>query len=107
MTAPKKRRVVILGGGFAGVYTARALSRLLRRRSNVEVELLSEENYFVFQPLLPEVAAGGINPNHVVAPIRDLVPQVRFRWCRVVGVDTACQCVNVLQGEGRALVEVP
>jgi NADH:ubiquinone reductase (H+-translocating) len=107
MTAPKKQRVVILGGGFAGVYTARGLARLLRRRSDVEVELLSEENYFVFQPLLPEVAAGGINPNHVVAPIRDLVPRVRFRWCRVAGVDTARQCVNVLQGEGRALVEVP
>src|SRR5690606_11098217 len=107
MTASKKQRVVILGGGFAGVYTARRLARLLRRRTDVEVELLSEENYFVFQPLLPEVAAGGIDPNHVVAPIRDLVPRVRFRWCRVAAVDTARQCVNVLQGEGRALVEVP
>jgi hypothetical protein len=88
------------------LYGARACAAA-RRRTDVEVELLSEENYFVFQPLLPEVAAGGINPNHVVAPIRDLVPRVRFRWCRVAGVDTARQCVNVLQGEGRALVEVP
>jgi NADH dehydrogenase FAD-containing subunit len=49
-------RIVILGGGFAGVDAAKCLSELLGRRRDVEVELLSEENYFVFQPLLPEVA---------------------------------------------------
>jgi NADH:ubiquinone reductase (H+-translocating) len=103
----RKQRVVILGGGFAGVYTARYLTRLIGRRRDVHVELLSEENYFVFQPLLPEVAAGGINPNHVVTPIRDLVPKAQFRWCRVARLDTGAQCVKVVQGEGRALVEVP
>lgn len=102
-----KHRVVILGGGFAGVYAAKYLTRLLGRRRDVHVELLSEENYFVFQPLLPEVAAGGINPNHVVNPIRDLVPRARFRWCKIDGVDTGRKVVRVAQGEGRALVEVP
>ncbi|MCC6947635.1 MAG: FAD-dependent oxidoreductase [Bradyrhizobiaceae bacterium] len=101
------QRVVILGGGFAGVYTAKYLTRLLGRRRDVHVELLSEENYFVFQPLLPEVAAGGINPNHVVNPIRDLVPKARFRWCTINGVDTERKVVRVAQGEGRALVDVP
>jgi NADH:ubiquinone reductase (H+-translocating) len=107
MTQAAKRRVVILGGGFAGVYTARYLTKLLKRRDDVHVELLSEENYFVFQPLLPEVAAGGVNPNHVVNPIRDLVPRAQFRWCRVAGIDAAKKVVQVVQGEGRALVEVP
>jgi NADH dehydrogenase len=107
MTQVTKRRVVILGGGFAGVYTARYLSKLLKRRDDVHVELLSEENYFVFQPLLPEVAAGGINPNHVVNPIRDLVPRAQFRWCRVAGIDAEKKVVEVVQGEGRALVKVP
>src|SRR5262245_11591388 len=83
----QKKRVVVLGGGFAGVYTARQLSQRLGRRKDVHVELLSQENYFVFQPLLPEVAAGGIHPNHVVNPIREIVPRVQFRWCRVVEVD--------------------
>src|SRR6185503_14295214 len=102
-----KHRVVILGGGFAGVYTAKYLTRLLRRRQDVHVELLSEENYFVFQPLLPEVAAGGVNPNHVVNPIRDIVPKAQFRWCKVADVDTERKIVRVAQGEGRELVEVP
>jgi NADH dehydrogenase len=100
-------RVVILGGGFAGVHVAKYLSRLLRGRGDVHVELLSEENYFVFQPLLPEVAAGGVNPNHVVNPIRDMVPGARFRWCKTVGVDTERKVVEVVQGEGRAVIEVP
>jgi NADH dehydrogenase len=98
---------VILGGGFAGAYTARYLTRMLGRRDDVHVELLSEENYFVFQPLLPEVAAGGINPNHVVNPIRDLVPRAQFRWCRVVSADPVRKVVQVVQGEGRALVDIP
>ena len=58
--AGRPYRIVILGGGFAGVYTAKYLTRMLGSRLDVHVELLSEENYFVFQPLLPEVAAGSI-----------------------------------------------
>jgi NADH dehydrogenase len=104
--APPKR-VVILGGGFAGVATACALARRLGRRRDVQVELLSSENYFVFQPLLPEVAAGSINPNHVVNPIRDLLPRTQFRWCRIESVDSQRKVVLVTQGEGRDLIEVP
>jgi len=99
-------RIVILGGGFAGVYTAKHLTRLLGSRRDVHVELLSEENYFVFQPLLPEVAAGSISPTHVVNPIRDIVPKAQFRWCKVNRVDTERKVVLVAQGEARALTEV-
>src|SRR6516165_10500506 len=99
-------RIVILGGGFAGVYTAKHLTRLLGSRRDVHVELLSEENYFVFQPLLREVAAGSISPTHVVNPIRDIVPKAHFRWCKVNRVDTERKVVLVAQGEARALTEV-
>ena len=95
-----KTRVVVLGGGFAGVYTAKHLCRMLRSRDGVEVELLSDQNYFVFQPLLPEVAAGGIAPTHVVNPIREIVPEASFRCCRVRWVDVANKQVLVSQGEG-------
>ncbi|WP_394840186.1 FAD-dependent oxidoreductase [Pendulispora rubella] len=99
-------RVVILGGGFAGVHTAKYLTSMLGHRKDVEVELLSEENYFVFQPLLPEVAAGGIAATHVVNPIRELVPGVRFRCCEIRSVDLQRKCVVVSQGEGLELVGV-
>src|SRR5690242_21567682 len=100
-------RVVILGGGFAGVYTAQALTRLIGGRTDVEVELLSAENYFVFQPLLPEVAAGGIAATHVVNPIRELIPRARFRCCTIRSIDLLGKRVLVSQGEGLQLIEVP
>jgi NADH dehydrogenase len=100
-------RVVILGGGFAGVNTAKSLLDRLGRRRDVSVELLSEENYFVFQPLLPEVAAGGIAATHVVNPIRELVPGARFRCCKVMSIDFATKHVLVSQGAGLELVRVP
>ncbi len=103
----EKTRVVVLGGGFAGVYTAKYLTEKLRRRDDVEVELLSEENYFVFQPLLPEVAAGGIAATHVVNPIREIVPRARFRCCQIRSVDFERKCVMVSQGEGLELIAVP
>src|ERR1700678_4537571 len=93
-------RVVVLGGGFAGVYTAKYLTEMLGRRKDVHVELLSEENYFVFQPLLPEVAAGSINAIHAVNAIRELVPGARFRCCKVRNIDLAAKQVLVSQGEG-------
>ena len=102
-----KHRVVVLGGGFAGVYCAKYLTGMLGRRKDVHVELLSEENYFVFQPLLPEVAAGGVNANHVVNPIRDIVPKAQFRWSKVQSVDVKKQLVYAAQGEGKELVAVP
>jgi NADH dehydrogenase len=100
-------RVVILGGGFAGVYTAKYLTAMLGSRKDIEVELLSGENYFVFQPLLPEVAAGGIAATHVVNPIREIVPKARFRCCQVKTIDLEKKRVLVSQGEGLELVSVP
>ena len=100
-------RVVILGGGFGGVYTARHLTQLLGRRKDIHIELLSEENYFVFQPLLPEVAAGSINANHVVNPIREMAPKAQFRWCKVSAVDVQRKIVWVIQGQTQRLVGVP
>ena len=65
------KRVLILGGGFAGLFAARNLRK--RLGGDVDVELISEENYFVFQPLLPEVAAGSITASHAVTPLRQLL----------------------------------
>ena len=56
MKTLKRKRVLILGGGFAGAFAARELRRIGSRV--LDVELISDRNYFVFQPLLPEVAAG-------------------------------------------------
>lgn len=69
-----KKRVVILGGGFGGVYTALYLERLRRGRDDFEVALVNKENYFVFQPMLAEIISGSIGILDTVSPIRRLLP---------------------------------
>jgi len=54
----KKKRILIIGGGFGGVYTAITLEKLLKKDPGVEVGLISKENYLVFQPMLPEGSQG-------------------------------------------------
>src|SRR5437660_6073836 len=65
-----KLDVAILGGGFAGVYCAKALTEALRKKPDFKVGLISQENYMVFQPMLAEVAGSSISPRHVVNPLR-------------------------------------
>lgn len=64
--------VVIVGGGFAGVYTAMYLEKLAGRDSDLNITLVNRENYFVFQPMLPEVISGSIEIQHIINPIRRL-----------------------------------
>ena len=66
-----KKRIIILGGGFAGINTAMQLERRTRRRSDIEITLISHENYLVFQPMLPEVISGNIG----ILDFRQLVIQ--------------------------------
>ena len=64
--ADPKTRVVILGGGFAGVAAAMAMERELARNTNLAVTLVSRDNYFVFTPMLHEVAASDLDLTHIV-----------------------------------------
>ncbi|ETD90417.1 nucleotide-disulfide oxidoreductase [Rhodobacter capsulatus YW2] len=98
-------RIVVLGGGFGGMYTARALARRLGRKA--EIELINAENYFVFQPLLPEVGAGSIMPAHAVSPLRFLLKGVQVRKAVVDSVDFERKVVIVFQGIQRRPTEVP
>lgn len=75
MTVSQKQRIVILGGGFGGVYTAIYLEKKLKYRNDVEVILISKENYFVFQPMLAEVVSGSIGILDTVSPLRRLLPR--------------------------------
>ena len=99
------QRILILGGGFAGLFAAREIKKRLGARA--DVELISAENYFVFQPLLPEVAAGSITAPHAVTPLRALLKGVFVRKARVHSVDFDRQVVTVFQGVQRRPTEVP
>src|SRR5204862_4201307 len=87
-------RIVILGGGFAGLNTATHLEKLLRKRSGVKLTLVSRDNYSLFTPMLAEVAGGGIEPSHIVNPIRGSLKRTEFREGIVRRIDLATQTVE-------------
>src|SRR5947209_6709341 len=79
--------IVIVGGGFAGTTLARSLERTLPR--DAAIVLVSEESYTTFNPMLAEVVGASVFPEHVVAPIRQMLTRTRFVMGRATGVDVA------------------
>src|SRR4029078_4527441 len=79
------RNIVIVGGGFAGTTLARRLEASLP--PSHRVVLVSEESYTTFNPMLAEVVGAAVFPEHVVAPIRQMLRTSRFVMGRVVDVD--------------------
>jgi len=100
----EKKKVLVLGGGFGGVFAAKALERL--GRGKLDVELVNSNNYFVFQPLLPEVAAASIHSADAVVPLRQLLRRVQVRQAEVMGIDFAKKSVIVVQGTRRIPIDL-
>src|SRR5689334_25397356 len=98
MSKQARKRVVILGGGFAGVYTAQYLEKALGRRDDFEITLINKENYFVFQPMLPEVISGTIGLLDTVSPIRRLLPKTILHVRDVEAIDLQNKSITTSQG---------
>src|SRR5438067_10235387 len=88
------QRILILGGGFGGVYTALNLERTLRA-DQAEITLVSRDNYFLMAPLLFEAGSGVLEPRHAVNPIRPLFKRVRFVEAEVQRIDLERRAVTV------------
>jgi NADH dehydrogenase len=69
----KTLKIVIVGNGFGGIYTLKNLHKFFHNDKRVELILVGEKNYFLFTPLLHEVATGGINPANIIEPIRKVL----------------------------------
>jgi NADH:ubiquinone reductase (H+-translocating) len=93
--APAKQRVVILGGGFAGVAAAQELEKLLTHETDVEIVLVSESNFLLFTPMLAGVAAGSLEAQHIGAPVRAALSWAKFIRARVEAVDAQAKTVWV------------
>ena len=92
-------RIVIVGGGFAGVYTARHLQT--RLPASWEIMLFSQENHFIFTPLLGDVVGSSINPMHVVWPIRQMARRATCRTAAVTRFDLAAREVHYQTAAGQ------
>ena len=82
-------RILVLGGGFGGVTTVRHLERVLRHRPDIEITLVSRENFFVLTPLLFEACTGRLELRHCAQPIRSVLTRTRFIEATVESVAPA------------------
>jgi NADH dehydrogenase len=94
----KTTRVVIAGGGFAGLYAAMHFDKRLARRADVEVTLISRENFILFTPMLHEVAAGDLYPGDIVNPLRRILRHVKVVEADVCTVDLTGRIVGCTAG---------
>jgi NADH:quinone reductase (non-electrogenic) len=102
--AMAKKKVIVIGGGFGGVFAAKALEK--QGRGKLDVELVNANNYFVFQPLLPEVAASSIHSADAVVPLRQLLHRIQVRQAEVMGIDFDKKKVIVVQGTRRIPIDL-
>jgi len=82
-----KKRVLVLGGGFAGIYAAMELDKTLARQTDITVTLIDRQNFFLFTPMLHEVAASDLDITSIVNPIRQLLNRTTFLQGMVTAVD--------------------
>src|SRR5438552_919158 len=94
----KKTKIVIAGGGFAGLYAAKYLDKKLARRPDIEVTLISRENFVLFTPMLHEVAAGELSPGDIVNPLRRILRHVNVVEAEVEGIDLTARKIRCRAG---------
>src|SRR5437667_12654760 len=95
-----KTKIVIAGGGFGGLYAAKYFDKTLARRDDIEVTLISRENFILFTPMLHEVAAGDLYPGDIVNPLRRILRHVRFVEAEVQSIDLSARQVCCTGGVG-------
>lgn len=87
MAEERKKRIIILGGGFGGIYTAIHLEKLMGKIPNWEIVLINRENYFVYQPMLAEVVGGSVGILDTVSPIGRILPRCRLVMREIEEID--------------------
>ncbi len=99
-----RRKIVVLGGGFAGVECTKQLENYFKDDSDIEIVLVSEDNFLLFTPMLPQVASGMIQTRHIVMPIRTIIKKAGFYEGRVKNIDPYGKIVNLWgSGEKRGI----
>jgi NADH dehydrogenase len=96
---PDRPHILIVGGGYVGMYTALRLQKKLRR-NEARITVVDPQNYMTYQPFLPETAAGSLEPRHVVVPLRKVLKRCRVMTGTVTGIDHARRTATLLPVEG-------
>ncbi|MDH3311786.1 MAG: NAD(P)/FAD-dependent oxidoreductase [Nitrosopumilus sp.] len=89
------KKILILGGGFGGINVLELIQNKFKNNPNVQISLVSQDNYFLYTPMLPQVSSGLIHPNDITIPIRKLCKQAKFYHAAVSYVDMKQKLVTV------------
>jgi NADH:quinone reductase (non-electrogenic) len=98
---PNQTRVLILGGGFGGLYAALHFDKTIARDRDIEVTLVSRENFLLFTPMLPEVGAGDLDVTDIVSPLRQMLKRVNVLIADVESIDLVERRVTLAYGWNR------
>jgi NADH dehydrogenase len=101
-----RHRIVIVGGGFAGVTTAQHLERLFSGDESVRITLIGNTNHFLFTPMLSEVTAGGIEAQHIITPLRAFFRRAQVTRGEVQAIDFGKRQVK-LATDGESSLAIP
>ncbi|REE96116.1 NAD(P)/FAD-dependent oxidoreductase [Thermomonospora umbrina] len=98
LSTSQTTRILVVGGGYVGLYTALRLQRRMRRqirRGEVQITVVDPQSYMTYQPFLPEAAAGNLEPRHVVVPLRRVLNRCTILNGRVTRIDHAVRRATV------------
>lgn len=92
---PHTQKIIILGGGYAGVGVLEKIQKRFEKDIDVDISIISENNYFLHTPMLPELSTGTIEPRHIATPIRNFCKRARFYQAKVTSVDLEKKSVSI------------
>jgi NADH dehydrogenase len=95
------KRIVILGSGFAGIEVLKKLQKKFHSNKNIDIILVSKDNFLLFTPMLPEVASGMIETRHIVTPVRSFCKKAKFYEANVESIDLDNRQVTLTHSIGR------
>ncbi len=101
MSENTSTQVLILGGGFAGLEAAQTFEKIFSEKDNVEITLVSKDNYLVFTSMLAEVVSSSLEAKHVVIPLRECLKRDNFKELVVSGIDLSAKTVTCYHPDTR------
>jgi NADH:ubiquinone reductase (H+-translocating) len=95
------KQIVILGSGFAGIEVLKRVQKKFKNNKDIEITLVSKDNFLLFTPMLPEIASGMIETRHIVTPVREFCKKARFYEASVESIDLDNKKVVMAHAIGR------
>ena len=104
-THPHTQKIVILGGGYAGVGVLENVQKRFEKDVDITISIVSENNFFLHTPMLPELSTGTIEPRHIATPIRNFCKRARFYQAKVSSIDLEKKSVLIKTASGENKLE--